>query len=72
MVPSHRRFGLAEAAALFPGDGIFGEFLHAAIGSYRNKVMAGGTPANPAALENGDYSGLASSISITGMPSTIG
>jgi hypothetical protein len=50
MVPSHRELGFAEVAALFPGDWIFGEFLLAALGVVRNKVMAGGTPANPAAL----------------------
>ncbi len=33
MVPSHRELGSAEVAALFPGDGIFGEFLLATIGS---------------------------------------
>jgi acyl-CoA thioesterase I len=51
MVPSHRRVGFADAAALFPRDWIFGEFLLATFGDIRDKVMAEGTPANPAALE---------------------
>jgi hypothetical protein len=36
--------------ALFLAVGIFGEVLHATLGVGENKVMAGGTPANPAAL----------------------
>jgi hypothetical protein len=31
MVPSHHELGFAELAALFPGDRIFGEFLHATL-----------------------------------------
>jgi hypothetical protein len=50
-VPSHRRVGFADAAALLPGIGLIkNQFLQATIGSSWNKVMAGGTPANPAAL----------------------
>ena len=48
MVPSHRQLGFAEVAALFPGDWIFEEFLLATLGDIGDKVMAGGTPANPA------------------------
>jgi hypothetical protein len=51
MVPSHRRVGFADAAALFPGDWIFGESLLATLGSIWDKVTAGLNPADPATLE---------------------
>ena len=31
MVPSHRELGFVEVAALFPGDWIFGKFVHATL-----------------------------------------
>ena len=53
MVPSHRACGFAAGAALFPVYGwalIEDEFLLATPGVVRDKVMAGGTPANLATL----------------------
>ncbi len=50
MVPSHTELGFAEVAALFPGDGIFGMSLLATMETAKDKVMAGGTPANLATL----------------------
>ena len=47
MVPSHRRFGFAEAAALFPGDGIFGEVLPAAFGDIREQSRGRGDLGRP-------------------------
>jgi hypothetical protein len=52
MVPSHRRVGFADAAALFPGVRIF-ELVtpsHAWVFVGRDKGAAGGTPAAPAGL----------------------
>ena len=50
MVPSHRELGRAEVAALFPGDGISGEFLLATVRDTEDKVTAGLNPADPATL----------------------
>ena|ERR1700674_802221 len=51
MVPSHRELGFAEVAALFPERiGFSKSFSTPRLGVRRNKVMAGGTPANPATL----------------------
>src|SRR5450759_4244033 len=50
-VSSHRACGFAAGSALLPGIGFTKNwFLNATIWSEENKVMAGGTPANPAAL----------------------
>ena len=46
MVPSHRRVGSADAAALFPGDGIFGRTLLATFVAEESVwVTAGVNPA---------------------------
>jgi len=51
MVPPHRRALRARLLLLRYIDGINSEFvLLAVLGDIGNKVMAGGTPANPAAL----------------------
>jgi CO/xanthine dehydrogenase Mo-binding subunit len=53
MVPSHRPVGFADGAALPPvyrWDVFDDQFLHAKTGDEKDKVMAGETPANPAAL----------------------
>jgi hypothetical protein len=48
-VLSHRACGFAAGSALTPGIGLITNwFLHATIGDIKDKVMAGGTPANPA------------------------
>ena len=50
-VSSHRACDFAAGAALHPGMGLITNWsLQATIGSGIDKVMAGGTPANPAAL----------------------
>jgi hypothetical protein len=52
MVPSQRACGFAAGSALFPviGWAYHEQFLHATFGSDLDKVMARGTPANPARL----------------------
>jgi hypothetical protein len=52
MVPSHRACGFAACAALFPAYrwDYLNYLLLAPSGVVRDKVMAGGTPANPATL----------------------
>jgi hypothetical protein len=51
---THRACGFAAGAALFPvcrWDLFEDWFLHATLWSEKDKVMAGGAPANPATLE---------------------
>ncbi len=50
MVPSHRELGFAEVAALFPEPMGFSESFSWRRWGWGDKVMAGGTPANPATL----------------------
>jgi len=47
MVPSNRRFGFSEAAALFPWAVIFGLSLLGTMERDKDKVMAGGNPGQP-------------------------
>ncbi len=53
MVPSHRRVGFAEVAALFRGIGFSESLSSQRLGVVRDKVAAGGTPATPAPLVMG-------------------
>jgi hypothetical protein len=54
MVPSHRRALRARLLAFRYIDGLcLRKFLLAKFGSDPHKVMAGGTPANPATLVSG-------------------
>jgi hypothetical protein len=55
MVPSHRRALRARLLSFRYIDGIFLEVLHAARGFWQYKVMAGGTPANPATPAKADW-----------------
>ena len=50
-VLSHRACGSAAGSALTPGIGLITDsFFHATTADLRDKVMTGGTPANPATL----------------------
>ena len=53
MVPSHRRAGFADAAALFPIEGTIESDAPGHARWVRNKVAAGETPAAIARLKGG-------------------
>ena len=67
MVPSHRACGYRRRLCSLSGywNGLNQEdLLRATLGSDEDKVMAGGTPANPAAPEGPDGS-LSSSVRLS-------